>query len=308
MSDSPETLPAIAAPPAVPATPDYMAPATLNEALALAKILADSSFVPKDFRGKTGDVFCAIQFGREVGLAPMQALQGIAVINGRPSVWGDAALALVEASGKLESIIEVLEGDGAAMVARCTAKRRGRGGLIERTFSMADATAAHLATKDGPWKSYPKRMLQMRARAFVLRDGFSDVLKGLAIREEAQDIEIEATTVSTGIATPRALPESEKKAEPEPEPRPEPESPARPSDTPSTDAMPDADGHARTLLVEADRTRLIQDAAARGIGFPALKAFLGARGCTTTAIPVAIVPELKAWITAGGPESWKPQA
>lgn len=160
-------------------------PASLSEALEMAKILADSSIVPKDFMGKPGNVLVAIQWGAEIGLAPLQAMQSIAVINGRPSIWGDAMLALVQASGMLESISETLSDD--AQVATCTIRRRGQAQAVVRDFSVEDAKKAGLWNKQGPWQQYPKRMMQMRARGFALRDAFADVLRGVAIAEEVRD-------------------------------------------------------------------------------------------------------------------------
>jgi hypothetical protein len=52
---------------------------------------------------------------------------------------------------------------------------------------MAMAEQARLTRKEGPWRSYPQRMLKMRARSWTLRDGFADVLRGLHIREEVDD-------------------------------------------------------------------------------------------------------------------------
>jgi hypothetical protein len=129
----------------------------------------------------------AIQHGSEVGLSPMQSLQSIAVINGRPCVWGDAAIALVKASPVCEFVWETVEGDGDQMVAMCQAKRRGYEKATTVTFSVADAKKAGLWGKTGPWQQYPKRMLQLRARGFALRDAFPDVLRGLITAEEAQD-------------------------------------------------------------------------------------------------------------------------
>jgi len=116
--------------------------------------------------------------GLEVGLSPFTALQSIAVIGGNPSVWGDGALALVEASMLLEWIKE--EFDEAAKIATCSVKRFGKPEATVRTFSFDDAQKANLLNKEGPWRGYPKRMCQMRARAFALRDTFADVLKGAA--------------------------------------------------------------------------------------------------------------------------------
>jgi hypothetical protein len=52
---------------------------------------------------------------------------------------------------------------------------------------MDDAKAAGLLGKQGPWSQYPKRMRQMRARGFALRDVFPDVLKGMPVAEEVMD-------------------------------------------------------------------------------------------------------------------------
>ena len=117
----------------------------------------------------------------------MQSMQNIAVINGRPSVWGDALLGLVKASPVCDDVVETLEGEGDRMTAICVAKRKGKS-PVEARFSVQDAIGADLWSKPGPWKQYPKRMLQMRARGFALRDAFPDVLRGLITAEEAADI------------------------------------------------------------------------------------------------------------------------
>ena len=168
------------------------APTTLDEAMRFSEMLAKSSMVPKQYQNKPEDVLVAVQWGKELGLAPLQALQNIACINGKPSVYGDAALALVQASQLCEGIDEHIEGEGTPNpVAICIAKRRGRNPVVSR-FSVEDAKRAGLWGKQGPWQSYPKRMLAMRARGFALRDAFPDVLKGLITVEEAQDYPEEA--------------------------------------------------------------------------------------------------------------------
>lgn len=161
-------------------------PQTFEQALTFSQYLADSDMVPKDFKGKPGNCLIAMQWGAEVGLKPLQALQNIAVISGRPSMWGDAVLALVRSSPLCEYVLE--DDDNGTAV--CRAKRRGEPEQI-RTFSDADAKTAGLAGKPGPWVTNPKRMKQMRARAFALRDVFTDVLKGIAIAEEVMDIPAE---------------------------------------------------------------------------------------------------------------------
>lgn len=163
-----------------------LSPKSLDEAMKLADMLANSSIVPKDFVGKPGNIIVAIQWGAEIGLKPMQAMQGIAVVNGRPTIWGDAALALVLASPVCKDVLEFYEGDGDDYKAVCIAQRHGKEDKRQE-FSIKDAKAAGLFGKQGPWTQYRDRMLQMRARSFGLRDQFADVLKGMSIREEVSD-------------------------------------------------------------------------------------------------------------------------
>jgi hypothetical protein len=160
---------------------------TVDEAMRFGKMLASSQFAPKDFQNKPESCILAIQHGAEIGLGPMQSIQSVAVINGRPSIWGDAALALVMGSPVCEYVKESVAGDGDKMVAVCETKRRGYPAPSVTQFSVADAVRAGLWGKSGPWTQYPKRMLQLRARGFALRDAFPDVLKGLVTAEEAQD-------------------------------------------------------------------------------------------------------------------------
>lgn len=159
-------------------------PTTLDETWRLAQILARSNMAPKAYKS-TEMIMVGIMAGLELGLTPMTALQTIAVIGNNPAVWGDGALALVQSSGLLEDIDEVF--DDSTKTAICTVKRVGRPKAAVRTFSFEDAKQAGLLTKDGPWKQYPKRMAQMRARSWALRDTFADVLKGIGIAEEVRD-------------------------------------------------------------------------------------------------------------------------
>ena len=163
------------------------APANITEAIKFSEMLSKSNMVPRAYQGKPEDILVCVQWGYEIGLAPMQALQNIAVINGKPSVYGDAAMALVLASPVCEGIEESIEDEGTPNpVAVCIARRKGRN-PVRSTFSVEDAKRAGLWGKQGPWTAYPKRMLAMRARGFAIRDCFADVLKGLITAEEAQD-------------------------------------------------------------------------------------------------------------------------
>lgn len=197
----------------VPAAPQRiqrqwsLMPGTFGEAREMAALIANSEFAPRDYKGKPESVLIAIQMGADVGLSPMQSLQNIAVINNRPSLWGDGALAVVMPA--LEYIDESFTGTFPAddFTAVCTVKRKGYPKETVRTFSVKEARAAGLWDKDRtPWKTYPKRMLQMRARGFALRDAAADRLMGLILAEEAMDMPVAVGSGQTEGAAAAAAP------------------------------------------------------------------------------------------------------
>lgn len=143
--------------------------------------------------------------GYEVGLTPVQAVNGIMIVNGRASIWGDVALALVRSSGLLESIDERVEGDGDDRAGVVTTKRKGDAEAKTTRFTVADAKKAGLFTKKGPWQDYPDRMLVMRARSWNVRDNYADVLCGLGIAEEQLDHRAEVK-VGSVTENPPAIP------------------------------------------------------------------------------------------------------
>ncbi len=129
-------------------------------------MICHSQLAPKNYMNKPEDTLVAMMMGHELGLNPLQSIQNIAVINGRPSIYGDALLALVQNSPVFGGITESF--DESTMTATCTVWRKG-GEKHTQTYSQKDAELAGLWGKQGPWKQHPKRMLAMRARGFGLR-------------------------------------------------------------------------------------------------------------------------------------------
>jgi hypothetical protein len=129
------------------------------------------------------NIFIACSYGGTLGLNPFQSLQGIAMVNGKPSVYGDTLLGLVRPL--CEDFQEWF--DDQTGTAFCVIRRRGSQHPVQQKFSYQDAQRAGLTSKKGPWTQYPERMLQMRARGFAIRDAFPDVLSGVITREEAED-------------------------------------------------------------------------------------------------------------------------
>ena len=162
---------------------------TFEDSWRFATCLIKSGLAPSSFRTPEA-VMIAIQYGAELGMPPMLSLQSIAVVNGRATIWGDRALAMVKSNDLCESIIETHEGKEGTdtFKAVCVSQRKGEAGEVRTEFSVADARQAGLWDKQGPWKQYPKRMLTYRARGFNLRDNFPDVLQGMHLAEEMQDV------------------------------------------------------------------------------------------------------------------------
>jgi hypothetical protein len=142
-------------------------------------------------------LFIKMSFGAELGLKPLQAIQNIMIVNNRPSIFGDAAKALVLDSGLCEYCYEEEVGSpgtnpnnvNPSWGFKCITKRKGQK-EESYTFTWGDAMMAGLVAKPKSlYKLYPKRMLMFRARGFRLRDTYPDVMKGLITVEEAQDLD-----------------------------------------------------------------------------------------------------------------------
>lgn len=163
-------------------------PQDIESVFRLANVIVAAKMNPKSL-DSVEKCTVAIMHGLEVGFTPMAALQSIAVVNGMPSIWGDGLIALVRASGLLEDIQETVEDDqDGPTIAVCRVKRKDSPSWVVQSFTRPQAMKAGLWRKQGPWVQYPHRMMQMRARAFALRDAFPDVLRGLHSAEEVSDM------------------------------------------------------------------------------------------------------------------------
>lgn len=175
-----------------------LVPRSLQEAMSFSEIISKSAMIPREYHGKPGDVLIAIQYGAELGLKPLQALQSIACINGKPCIFGDALLGVVQASPLYEWHDESESNDKQGV---CIVKRHGVP-PVKSVFTLDDAKRAGLLGKAGPWTQYTSRMMKMRARGFALRDAFSDVLKGIVQAEEALDIPTVCTVDAPALPPP----------------------------------------------------------------------------------------------------------
>jgi hypothetical protein len=194
MSDTAVATTAASPPaPAAPKTPVHIGArglqmTDLDSLWRFSQYVAKSGLAPKGVESPEA-IFVAVEMGMELGIPPMMALQNTAVVNGRPGVFGDLPLALVRASGLLEEYSEEEIGKPGEDTwgFKCICRRLGSPKSKSEVFTVADAKRAQLWGKAGPWTQWPKRMLKFRARGFLLRDEFGDVLKGVKTVEELEE-------------------------------------------------------------------------------------------------------------------------
>lgn len=192
-----------------------LTPQNIEEAFRLATALAGAGdMVPRHFQGNPQATMAAIVRGMEIGLAPMQALSSIAVVNGRPMIYGDALPALMQRAGHHVDV--QYEGSGDTLTAVATLTRGDTGKTVTRRFSMAGAKRAGLLGKQGPWTQYPQRMVAMRARSWAIRDGAADALMGLHIADDGEHVGPEKAR----DVTPAPRRGGVVYADPDPEPEP----------------------------------------------------------------------------------------
>ena len=171
--------------------------ANLEQMWWLANRIQQSGLAPKDCKS-AADLVVRAQYGMSVGLSFMQAIQCVANVNGRPSLWGHQVLGLITASGKCKSWTESVIGTDPTKddyTVRITTERRDIEGIRVVEFSTAEARRAGLMNKD-LYKTYPKDMLRHRAVARAAKQVYADILSGLGVAEEERDIiEVVAETV-----------------------------------------------------------------------------------------------------------------
>lgn len=201
-------------------------PKNLQEAMKICEYLASSSMVPKQYQGEPEDILVAINFGQEVGLKPLQSLNSVAVVNGAPSLWGDAPLAMVRQHPEFEFILEDNEAFAYARdnvkgwghlkdvnkddTSICVVKRENEPPTV-REFSKEDVKRAKLGNVHN---NYPKIMRRYRARSQALKATFPDVLKGFEqaeIQKETQKMVEEGYYEDVTDYAPKDQPKAEER-------------------------------------------------------------------------------------------------
>ncbi|MBP6354090.1 MAG: hypothetical protein KA318_00170 [Nitrosomonas sp.] len=164
-----------------------VSPENLEHHIKLSEMFAKSNMVPKNYIGKPMDILIAWEMGYQLGLPYMQALQDIAVINGKACLYGDGFVAVIKSHPDYEWMKEGAVFDGNIVIGySCTIKRRNHDPHTV-TFTVDDAKRAKLLGKPGPWSDYPIRMMKWRAVSWCGRDVMADALRGVKSAEEVND-------------------------------------------------------------------------------------------------------------------------
>jgi len=191
------------------AKPMALVPQTIEEAARIAQAYTMAGMAPRSYvvedevrmpdgsmqkvinnQATQGRILIGILKGMDIGMTPTQAMSTIYIVNNIPTVYGDGIVALMQNSGDYEWHKNTFTGTPKTdqWTATCTIKKRGRDDLIEASFTWAQAKAAGLTAKRGPWSQYPERQMMWRALGWAAREGFAKELAGLGIAEEIHDI------------------------------------------------------------------------------------------------------------------------
>jgi len=182
------------------AAPNPYVPTTFDQLMVICENIAKSRLF-----GVTtaAHAFVILAAGHELGLSQIQSLRAIHVIDGKPSPSADAIAAIVVRSGLAEYFREV-----ATTEEQSTWETKRRGDPPRRyTYTINDAIEAGLVRPNSNWVRYRKRMLSARAKAFLGRDTYPDLMLGIFTVEELSEpatpaIEIEASTPSPAAPAP----------------------------------------------------------------------------------------------------------
>lgn len=166
----------------------------LDSAKKYAELLLKSKAVSPSYYDSPEEVLYAMQYGYELGLPISQALQVLIPSNGKMTILGDGAKALIFKSGLVGSWVENEIENGYEI----KVTRSDNGVSITRRFDINDAKIANLYIseeearkskflRNNPWYTHFLRMCYYRALGYIARDLFADVLKAVSLFEEVSD-------------------------------------------------------------------------------------------------------------------------
>ena len=159
-------------------------------AYQMAKALASSTIVPRDYQNNASNCLIAIEQAQRLGVSPMMVMQNLYIIQGRPSWSSKFLIAAINNSGKFDMELQYDEKndkDGKPYSCLCWTMKDGR--RVEgMEVNMDMARAEGWLSKNGSkWKTMPKLMLRYRAASFFSSLNCPELTLGLYTQEEAYD-------------------------------------------------------------------------------------------------------------------------
>ncbi len=186
-------------------------PQSIMEAEKLATTLAGSPLMPDTLRGKPRDVFVVLLMGQELGLSVMQAIRGINVIKGKPTLAADLMVALCKRSPLCKYFRLVESTDE---IATYETKAADEPKPTKMSFTIQEADQAGLTfmydkQKPGSWQKYPKAMLRHRSATALARAVYPELVHGIYDPEELTN---EGRDAAVRDVTPLPPPQDSTKA------------------------------------------------------------------------------------------------
>lgn len=164
-----------------------------ENAQRIGKALASSALVPKEYQGQTGlaNVLVAMEIAGRMGLSPLQVMQNLHIIHGRPSWSSQFIIATINGCGRFTPLQYEMQGEGDSLSCYCVATDIASGRELKGpVVTMAMAKREGWATKSGSkWQTMPELMIRYRAASFWGRLYVPEFLVGLKTQEEVLDIE-----------------------------------------------------------------------------------------------------------------------
>ena len=174
-----------------------------ENAQRIGKALASSALVPKEYQGQQGlaNTLVAMEIANRMGLSPLQVMQNLHIIHGRPSWSSQFIIAMVNGCGRFSPLDYKLTGEGDALSCFAYATELATGKELRGpTVTMAMAKKEGWATKSGSkWQTMPDLMIRYRSAAFWGRLYVPEFLVGMKTQEEVIDIEPVQVSTTTSI-------------------------------------------------------------------------------------------------------------
>lgn len=159
-------------------------------ATQMAKALASSTVVPREYQGNFSNGLVAIEIAQRLGTSPLMVMQNLNIIQGRPSWSAQFLIAMINGSKKYDMELqfdEKQDKNGKPFSCKCWTERKGRkvtGIVVDMDMANAEGWVQKNGSK---WKTMPQVMLRYRAASFFARMNCPELTLGYYSQDEIID-------------------------------------------------------------------------------------------------------------------------